>query len=91
MIDDIKLFRDFVLYYNKSRFKKLKAKKHMKNDLIFLNQDQICKNEEITGLYYQLREQTRQDTHMKSVKSKIEKKMEEIRTANKKHRDQLIK
>ena len=37
MIEDIKLFRDFVLYYNKSRFKKLKAQKHAKNDVILMN------------------------------------------------------
>lgn len=72
MIEDIKLFRDFVLYYNKPRFKKLKAQKHAKNDLILLNQEQLCENEEIRGLYYQLRDQERLDTHMRSVKSKIE-------------------
>lgn len=69
MIDDIRLFRDFVLYYNKNRFKKYKYK-HM-NDQIFLNQPQITEQSIGLDLYYKMREQKNIEDHIDCVQQKI--------------------
>lgn len=52
MIEDIQLFRDFVLYYNKNRFKKFRNLNKTHDDQIFLNQDSICEKNQALDLYY---------------------------------------
>lgn len=69
MIDDIRLFRDFVLFYNKNRFKKYKHKPM--TDHLFLNQPQITDHSIGLDLYYKLREHKNVQGQVYQVSSKI--------------------